>query len=347
MRARFSSSFGRPPLFPMNAVRQLKFLVRLCCLGAFFVGALLPVYVPQRAFSNESPEYYLTSDQFLLVEEGFVMKTASISEKGYRLAYSKGISHIVTANDSLNSIASLYNISVDTIRWANNLDEEKVLHPGDTLIILPVDGVLHIVRRGQSLLKIAQLYDVDVRAIINQNQLTDERIYAGQQIIIPGGTPLLDTDDLQLQSASQTTITPEPPRVVAPPTAEPPASFGIFQKPCDCAYTQYYHPGHYAVDLAGKGSSPIFAAEDGIVIRSDYGWNGGYGNVVEIDHGNGLVTLYAHNRALHVREGNAVRRGDVIATMGNSGRVYGRTGIHVHFEVILKGVKKNPFLYLQ
>jgi murein DD-endopeptidase MepM/ murein hydrolase activator NlpD len=101
------------------------------------------------------------------------------------------------------------------------------------------------------------------------------------------------------------------------------------------------------VDLARNGGGPIFAAEDGVVVRADYGWNGGYGNVVEIDHGNGLVTLYAHNRELHVREGAAVRRGDVIATMGKTGRVYGRTGVHVHFEVIQNGVKKNPNLYLQ
>ena len=276
------------------------------------------------------------------------MKTASISEAGHRLAYSKSISHTVAEEESLNSIAKLYGISIDTIRWTNGLEGDEVIHPGQSLLILPVDGVLHMVKRGQSLLKIAALYDVPVDTIRSQNQLDAERIYAGQQIIIPGGVPLVERTPLTtVAGASRTEVVPRPPRPTQPPEAAPPPSYGIFQKPCDCTYTQYYRHGHYAVDLSRNGGGPIFAAEDGIVIRADHGWNGGYGNVVEIDHGNGLVTLYAHNRALHVREGNAVRRGDVIASMGNTGRVYGQTGVHIHFEVILRGVKKNPLLYLQ
>ena len=334
-------------MLPTRAFSELRFLVRICLGVAFLLGSLFPMYVPQRAFSIESPDHYLVSDQFLLVEEGFVMKTASISETGHRLAYSKGILHEVRENENLNSIADFYDISIDTIRWANAM-EKDLLHPGDTLLILPVDGVLHTVRRGQSLLKIAQLYDVEVRTIINQNKLSDERIYAGQQIIVPGGSPLLEGVIVATEEhAPRSGIEPAPPRPTSAPDATPPTSFGILQKPCDCTYTQSYHPGHYAVDMARNGGGPIFAAEDGIVIRADMGWNGGYGNVIEIDHGNGLVTLYAHNKALHVREGNAVRRGDVIASMGNTGRVYGPTGVHVHFEVILNGVKKNPLLYLQ
>jgi LysM repeat protein len=336
-------------MLPTKALRELAFLVRICCCGAFVIGSLLPVYVPQRAFGSESSEHYLVSDQFLLVEEGFVMKTASISEAGHRLAFTTGISHTVREKESLNSIADFYDITVDTLRFANELDGGDTIHPGETLLILPVDGVLHTVRRGQSLIKIAELYEVDVRSIINQNKLADERIYAGQQIIIPGGTPLLDAEELA-QGATHVPrpgIEPAPPRVTPPPHAPAPPSFGIFQKPCDCTYTQHFRPGHYAVDMSRGGGGPIFAAEDGIVIRADIGWNGGYGNVVEIDHGNGLVTLYAHNKELHVREGNAVRRGQVVATMGNTGRVYGMTGIHLHFEVILNGVKKSPLLYLQ
>ena len=333
----------------MKNTRKLQFLVRLSCIVAFFVCSLAPIYVPQRAFGTESPSHYLVSDQFLLVEEGFVMKTASISESGHRLAYSRSISHEVGPSESLHSIAKLYNISIETIQWANNISEDHVLHPGDTLLILPVDGILHTVRRGQSLLKIAELYEVDVSTIISQNQLSDERIYSGQQIIVPDGRPLIEGEKPSSVSKvpGRGDITPEKPGPTQPPEADPPPSFGILQKPCDATYTQYYRPGHYAVDMASKGGSPIFAAEDGVVIRADKGWNGGYGNVIEIDHGNGLVTLYAHNKELHVREGSAVRRGDVIASMGNTGRVYGQTGIHLHFEVILKGVKKNPILYLQ
>jgi murein DD-endopeptidase MepM/ murein hydrolase activator NlpD len=118
--------------------------------------------------------------------------------------------------------------------------------------------------------------------------------------------------------------------------------------PCNnCAYTQYFHPGHYAVDIQTKGGGPIFAAEAGTVIRAETGWNGGYGNVIEIDHGNGLVTLYGHNKELYVKVGDTVARGQEISWMGNTGQVYGATGIHVHFEVRVNGVKKNPLLYLK
>lgn len=336
------------PLPRMRAPQHLRTMIRLLCALVFVMSSLVPIYIPESALGSDIEGNELASDQFLLVEEGFVMKTASISEAGHRLAYAQGISHDVLENESLNSIADLYNISPDTIRWANDLSDSVTLHPGQSLIILPVDGVLHTVQRGQSLSKIAQLYNIDVQLIAEQNQLSDERIFAGQQIIVPGATPVIASASARkVKLAEDPEETSGRPRATPAPDATPPISYGIFQKPCTCAYTQQYHPGHYAVDMAENGGGPIFAAEDGIVIRADFGWNGGYGNVIEIDHGNGLITLYAHNKELHVREGNAVRRGDVIADMGNSGRVYGQTGIHVHFEVIVNGVKKNPLPYLQ
>lgn len=336
----------------MRALQKFRTVIRLLSVATFLLCSLVPVYIPASALGSDVSENELSSDQFLLVEEGFVMKTASISEAGHRLAYTQGISHDVVQNESLNSIADLYHISVDTLRWANDLPANATIHPGQGLLVLPVDGVLHTVQRGQNLSKIAALYDVDIGVIMNQNQLSQERIFAGQQIIIPGGTPVIAAAASPKLIARTSKADEDPsagrPRPTQPPEdAVAPASYGIFQKPCDCSYTQQFHPGHYAVDMSHNDGGTIFAAEDGIVLRADYGWNGGYGNVIEIDHGNGLVSLYAHNKELHVREGNAVGRGDPIATMGNTGRVYGMTGIHVHFEVILNGVKKNPLLYLQ
>jgi len=115
--------------------------------------------------------------------------------------------------------------------------------------------------------------------------------------------------------------------------------------PCKGRYTQYYHYGHYAVDIAEAGGSPIWAANSGVVIKAQGGWNGGYGNMVIIDHGNGMKTLYAHFREIYVNVGQHVARGQTIGYMGNTGRVYGRTGIHLHFEVIVNGTKQNPRAY--
>ena len=350
-----------PAPFPLKAVRRISFLVRVCCALAFVIGSLMPIYVPQAASDADSASY-LAEEQFLLVEEGFVMKTASISEQGHRLAYSRAISHTVGEAENLSSIADLYGISLDTIRWANDMKDGQVIHPGDTLIILPVDGVLHTVRRGQTLGRIAQLYDIPVDAIIRQNNIRGGFIVAGQQLIIPGGKPITapsvaaaGEQALQFADAlpAKDIKLPLPGgrsggAIVQAPAVSAALSQTLLQMPCEnCFYTQKYHPGHYAVDIQTRGGGPIFAAEAGTVIRADVGWNGGYGNVIEIDHGNGLVTLYGHNKLLYVHAGETIQRGQVIAEMGNTGLVHGPTGIHVHFEVHVSGVKRNPILYLE
>ena len=142
---------------------------------------------------------------------------------------------------------------------------------------------------------------------------------------------------------------PPPATPAAPAFAPDPVGGGTFHKPCSdaCYITQYFHAGHYALDMQEKGGGPVYAAEAGTVTRADTGWNGGYGNIIEIDHGNGLITLYGHNKSFDVSAGQTVQRGQKIANMGNTGLVYGATGIHVHFEVQVNGVKKNPLVYLQ
>ena len=94
---------------------------------------------------------------------------------------------------------------------------------------------------------------------------------------------------------------------------------------------------HSGIDLRSPTGTPIRAAGGGTVTFQ--GWRGGYGNTVMIDHGHGLVTLYAHNSANLVTVGQRVERGDIIARVGTTGRT---TGAHVHFEVIRNGTPINP-----
>lgn len=101
---------------------------------------------------------------------------------------------------------------------------------------------------------------------------------------------------------------------------------------------QAFHPG---IDFAAPTGTPIMAAAGGVVIAAEY--NSGYGNMLEIDHGNDIVTRYGHTSKLYVKVGDIVRRGQHVADIGSTGR---STGPHLHFEVLVKGVAQNPSKFL-
>ncbi|MDQ9171314.1 M23 family metallopeptidase [Oxalobacteraceae bacterium R-40] len=98
---------------------------------------------------------------------------------------------------------------------------------------------------------------------------------------------------------------------------------------------------HEGIDFAAPIGTPIVAAAAGVVIASEYHHQ--FGNMLEIDHGNDIVTRYAHASKLHVKVGDIVRRGQHVADIGSTGR---STGAHLHFEVLVKGVQQNPHKFL-
>ena len=100
---------------------------------------------------------------------------------------------------------------------------------------------------------------------------------------------------------------------------------------------------HGGIDLAGPVGTPIYATADGIVQRSEYN-RGGYGNLVEINHGQGIQTRYGHMSRLIARPGQRVRRGELIGLMGSTGR---STGSHLHYEVRIDGRAVNPIPFMQ
>lgn len=341
----------------MNSIENwLWFRIRLILLAVFIASALLPPYVAKPVLADN--DLLAGNQQYYLVEDGFIHKTSAVSLRGTRIAYSSGIFHTVRSGDSLQSLAEIYGISVQTIQWANNLQDGEAIQPGDELRILPVDGVFHYVKAGETLISIANDYGIDRALIAQQNDIQNGLIITGQGIIIPGAEPLKPDPVVVVQEPEQPRQTNPTVRNnfnrVVPETKETPnytptPTFGKLQKPCSdaCFITQYYNNGHYALDMQERGGGPIYAAEDGVVVTSKTGWNGGYGNYIEIDNGQGRTTLYAHNKTLLVNVGDSVVRGQKIADMGNTGLVYGKTGIHVHFEVIENGIKKNPLLYIQ
>ncbi len=99
---------------------------------------------------------------------------------------------------------------------------------------------------------------------------------------------------------------------------------------------------HEGIDFVANPGTPIVAAAGGVVIASE--WNHDFGNMIEIDHGNDITTLYAHTSRVYVHVGDIVRRNQHIADVGATGRA---TGPHLHFEVHVKGVPQNPAKFLE
>jgi len=116
------------------------------------------------------------------------------------------------------------------------------------------------------------------------------------------------------------------------------SGFGVRSDPFHAGAAM--HPG---IDLAGQYGTPIYATADGTVLRA--GWNsGGYGNLVELDHGRGITTRYGHMSAILVHEGEHVTRGEQIGRMGSTGR---STGNHLHYEVRIDGRPVNPIPFMK
>ncbi|MDE1919328.1 MAG: M23 family metallopeptidase [Patescibacteria group bacterium] len=269
-----------------------------------------------------------TSDNALMANTGPSGTTADIvgTTPSDRISV-----YVVRPGDSLSDIAKMFDVSVNTIIWANNLSGTRDVHPGDALIILPVSGVRRTIIKGDTLKSIAKKYGADANEIAQYNGLDSEAPLAvGSTIIIPGGELAQPT---KAKSSSR--------RVGSEPYlgGSGPAQPGYYGNPIPgSVITQGIH-GWNGVDLGAARGTPIRAAADGVVIiaRSNGGWNGGYGNYVVITHENGSQTLYAHMRNAVVSPGQSVSSGQTIGYVGMTGLT---TGAHLHFEV--RGAA-NPF----
>ena len=250
------------------------------------------------------------------------------------------ITYVVERGDTVGAIAAKFDLEAETVMWANgNLAENPdLLRPGQELVILPIDGVYHTVVAGDTLSKIATKYKAEVQSILEcpYNNLDPEApvIAPGGQLIVPGG------------------VRPFVARTVSaykgPIPQDAKQGTGVFAWPASGRLTDRYgfrtYSGrwHNGLDISQRAGSPVYAADSGFVTFA--GWtNGGYGNLVVIDHRNGYETYYAHLQSFYVTAGQSVAKGTQIAAIGTTGN---STGPHLHFELRHQGVRKNPELYL-
>lgn len=272
-------------------------------------------------------------------------------------------SHTIEAGDSLWSISRRYSVSVETLASLNGLKLTSVLQPGQKLAIPAADrdGVavqpaaaasrpapfrstvrpaatgVHVVRDGDTLWDIARQYGARVEDLMALNELGhSEWIKPGQRLVISGS--------VLPRHRQVTTQTRASRPVMADATSLRVA--GTFFWPARGVLTSRfgwrYRRHHDGIDLASPRGTPIYAARDGVVDFA--GWKGGYGRVVYLGHGGGVVTLYGHASSLSVQAGQRVKKGQLIARVGCTGSC---TGSHLHFEVRVNGRAVNPLTYMR
>lgn len=237
--------------------------------------------------------------------------------------------YVVRKGDSLSQIAEMYEVSVNTILWANDMKKGDKLKEGDILFILPVSGVKHIVAKGESFNSISKKYKVNTGTILEFNGISkDTKLAVGDELIIPDAQ--MPSDDVAPKSSSSS-------KASVSSTLKNIAGYFINPVPELKRRSQNLHgPGNRGVDLAAPTGTRILASAPGKVLLARNGYNGGYGNMVIIEHPNGTKTLYGHMSKVITTTGAQVERGELIGLVGSTGR---STGPHLHFEVFNA---KNP-----
>ena len=239
--------------------------------------------------------------------------------------------YIVKNGETLASIAKRFDISVDTIKWANNLKTD-LIKPNQDLKISPVTGIVHKVASGETIYTIAKKYHTNAQNILNFpfnsfDDLDTFSLIAGQTLYVPDGT-----------------IEPEKPayKFIAQIQAgvRGPSNF-IW--PTSGVITQYWVWYHQALDIANPSAPPVLAADSGTIVYAGC-LNWGYGCNVIIDHGNGYQTLYAHLSSYSVAVGDSLSQGQQLGVMGSTGR---STGTHLHFEIRSGGQLLDPLGFLK
>ncbi len=271
------------------------------------------------------------------------------------------ITYAVKTGDTLASIAKTYNISSSSIAASNGISETSTLKQGQQLRFPSVKGVLYKIRQGETLWDIASANDIKADDIVSINSLsTPDKLKINQEIVIPGIDKLKPAKAVVVASAPVKKVTAKASTTKAKPRLV--ASRGGFAKATTAnaslknliwpvavrgiitsSYGYRDREFHEGIDIATQAGTALRAAADGIVTDVIYR-NTSYGNTVKISLGNGVEVYYAHNQKNLVKVGDVVSQGQVIATLGDTGR---SSGPHVEFGIKVNGRAVNPMSYLQ
>jgi hypothetical protein len=262
------------------------------------------------------------------------------------------IEYSVTTGDSVFGIAKSFNLHPETILWANYSelnDSPDMLNPGMTLNVPPVDGVYYQWQEGDTLESVAAKFDATVLDILdwegNNFDLTNPQVQLEQWVMVPNGHREFRQWLVPTIARAHSGVSKS---VLGPGACEGDYSgaygSGVFAWPTsnhNLSGNDYWS-GHLGIDIAGALGDGVFAADSGVIVFA--GWaNGGYGNMVMIDHGNGYQSLYAHLSSVSSACGQSVGTGTYIGAVGSTGN---STGSHLHFEVRYMGGFISPWFVL-
>lgn len=278
--------------------------------------------------------------------------------------------YVVQKGDTVYAIATAHGVPMRSFIELNHLDPPYTLFVGQVLTIPP--RPTHVVRRGETVYRIAQGYNVDMSALVRVNGLSPPYvIYVGQVLQLPGSTEPRDDapaiaaapspapaasggappaqPPAQAPAPTQTetrVATAPPPRAEAIPTPPPRQGRGLEWPVRGKVLIPYGTTAkgmrNDGINIAAKAGTSIRAAESGVVA---YAGNEikGFGNMLLLKHQGGLITTYAHADEIKVQRGATVKRGQIIASVGQSGSV---TSPQVHFEVREGSKAVDPMKYL-
>lgn len=257
--------------------------------------------------------------------------------------------YIVKSGDSIPGIATKFELTSNELRQMNPQVVSDFLRVGDVLNVTAYKPPITI-HVAENLTQVERIpypidYTTDTSLFVNETR-TIKYGYDGEKIV---DYDIIKENGIIVEKIiTNVDITREPTRALIAKGTKPVPTrgSGILAWPANGGYITSgfgirWGVSHTGIDISGTLNLTIKAADNGIVTFA--GWYGGYGNCVIIDHGGGISTLYGHLSTLNVSKGNPIAKGQQVGVMGNTGNSY---GTHLHFEVIIDGVKKNPINYV-
>lgn len=278
-----------------------------------------------------------TEEKILTVDEAFKLLLTGGREEAV---------YVAEETESLASVAEKFNMTVDEIK-ALNANWQDPLHKGSKITVLKPAPMITVTLEQEMKAQSPVAFKTVTKEDPNQVKSVKKVAQAGKAGLLETTTCVKSENGKITSSVTESSRLIQEPvdEIVAVGTKEGLAT-GSFMTPTVGRLTSPFGPRwgrfHYGVDLANATGTNVVAADGGVVTR--VGMAGSYGNLIIIDHQNGTSTRYAHLSAYNVKVGDVVQKGQSIGKIGSTGR---STGPHLHFEVRVGGVAKNPLDFIK